>query len=102
MFEIYVRETLWIYELFTEYKWLFGLFYFITTIVALSIFIFHEFQFKSEEFFLKNVKDLYDFSPSRYNLYKALIVSCLPLAMVIILWSLLERFNSRKFLYRFG
>lgn len=102
MFEIFVRETLWIYDLFTEYKWLFGLFYFVTSLAALSIFVFHEFQFKSEEFFLKNVADLFDFSLPRYNLYKALIVSCLPLAMVVILWSCLECFNSRKFLYRFG
>lgn len=102
MFEIFVRETLWIYDIFAEYNWLFGLFYFLTTIAALSIFKFHEFEFRSEEFFLKNVKDLYDFSPQRYKLFTALFVSCLPLAMIVIIWSLLERFNSRKFLYRFG
>lgn len=102
MFEVFVRETLWIYEIFAEYTWLSGLFYVATTLTALSIFIFHEFQFKNSEFFLKNVKYLYDFSPTRYNIYKAIFVFCLPLAMLVIVWSLIECFNSRKFLYRFG
>lgn len=102
MFDFFVTETIWIYEITVAYDWIFAIFYFMTTLAAWSIFIHHELQFKDLKFFMENVDGLYLFSNSRYKLNRVIFSTLLPLAMLIILWSIIERFNSKKFLMRFG
>jgi hypothetical protein len=102
MFDFFVTETLWIYEMIVEYEWLFAIFYFTTSLTSYVIFVYHESQFNDLTFFLRYVTKLYDFSNTRYNLYKTVFTAFLPLAMYIIVWSMVERFNSKKFLMRFG
>ncbi len=102
MFEFFVQETLWIYDMFQHYDWIFEIFYFICSIFSFSIFLHHETELKDLDFFMANVTKLYDFSFTRYKLYKAVFTVVLPLAMFIIVWSFIERFNSSRFLQRFG
>lgn len=102
MFDFFVTETLWLYEIVVEYEWIFAIFYFTTSLASYSIFIYHEERFKDLDYYLKNILDLYDFSSTRYNVYRAIFTVFLPLAMFTVSMSILERFNSKKFLMRFG
>lgn len=102
MFDFFVIKTLWFYEAVIEYEWIFAIFYFASSLTAYSIFVYHETRFKDIDYYLGNVSDLYDFSRTRYKVYRAIFTAFLPLAMYIIVWSFVERFSSNKFLMRFG
>lgn len=102
MFDFFVLQTLWIYEIFENYDWIFKFFYFISSFTAFMIFKYHELNYADLNFFLKNADTLYDFSKTRYNFHKAVFTTILPFAMYLIITSLIQRFDSRKFLTRYG
>ena len=102
MFDFFITETLWLYLIFIEHEWLFTMFHFLTSTTAFAIFTYHQSRFRDLDYYLKFITQLYDFSNSRYRSYKALFTIFLPLAMFVIVWSFRERFNSNKFLRRFG
>ena len=102
MFDFFVIKTLWLYEAVIEYEWIFAIFYFTSSLSAYSIFMYHEAQFKDLAYYLDHVSDHYDFSITRFRLYRKVFTMFLPLAMLLIIWSLIERFNSNKFLMRYG
>lgn len=102
MFEFFVAETLWIHALFENYTWVFKIFYFMSSFTVILIFKYHELNYRDLHFYLKNVDVLYDFSKTRYNINTAIFTAVLPFAMYLILKSFIQRFDSRKFLLRYG
>ena len=85
-----------------RHDWIFTIFYFTSSLTAYSIFIYHELRFKDLTYYLEHVEFHYDFSFSRYKLNRTIFCVFLPMAMLIIAWSIVEKFNSNKFLMRFG
>lgn len=102
MFEFFVKETIWLYDILLMYNWIFSIFYFLSFICSIFIFIYHELKYRDLTFYLDNVEHLYDFSWTRYSLNKLLFSVCVPLSFFVIFLSLFQRFNSVKFLVRFG
>lgn len=102
MFDFFVNETLWLYDAVSQYSWIFPIFYFASSLASLSIFGYHELQYKDLDYYLANVEHLQHHSVSRYKINKKIFSAVLPLAMVIIVWSLIDLFDSKKFLTRYG
>ena len=102
MLDFFVKETYWIYKILEEHTWLFTTFYIITSLAAYCIFLYHENELRELDFFIENVEHFYDFNRTNYKFNKALHTVILPFAMFIILLSLIQQFDSRKFLKRYG
>ena len=97
-----IYETLWIHDLIQAYSWIPTIVWGSVSLVSFVLFIYHLMNYHDLEFFLENVDILGDFSMNLYK-FSTLVVSIIPLfAVLTIIWSAFEGFDSRKFLKRFG
>lgn len=97
-----VTETLWLFEILIEHNWLLNTLWACISLASVVLFLYHKLYFDDLEYFIENVDVLGDFSHRIYRFY-TLVISVIPIfAIIVILWSVAEGLNSRKFLIRFG
>lgn len=102
MFELIIHNTYWMYNLITEYKYIVKIFLLSLSFTSFVLFFYHLELFKDIDFFLEHVDILGTFNISLYKFFM-IIISIIPFfAPIVIIWSVFEGLDSRKFLKRFG
>lgn len=102
MIERFVLETIWLYEILAQYNWIIKVIWASLTITSLVLFLYHLQSYYEIDFFMENVDVLGDFSMASYKIFMIIFAVVPILSATVIIWSTLERLDSRKFLKRFG
>lgn len=102
MFNFFVKETIWIYELISLHSWLFSVIYFTFSLANFIIFVHHENNLRNIDFFMKHVKDFYDFNKKHYRFNRTICTFILPFSIFNVILSIFQNFDSHKFLKRYG
>lgn len=102
MFNFFVQETIWLYEIVTMHSWLFSVVYFAFSLANFIIFVHHENNLRNINFFMKHVTDFYDFNKKHYRFNRTICTFILPFSMFNVFLSIFQNFDSHKFLKRYG
>ena len=102
MLEDFVLRTMWIFDLVITHVWLIKVMWVSITLTAIALFIYHLQSHYELDFFMENVDVLGEFSMASYKIFMVLFAVVPILGGIIIIWSVAEGLNSRKFLARFG
>lgn len=98
----FVLKTLWIFEIIIMHFWIVKVIWGCLSITSLVLFMYHLQSYYELDFFMEHVDVLGEFSMASYKNFM-IIISIVPiLSAIIIVWSVAERLDSRKFLARFG
>ena len=102
MLDFFITETYWIYEFIRDNKLLFIMIHTLLTVSSYLIFSYHEIKLTDLDFFMENVNTFYDFDKRYYDFNKQFFSFLAPLAIYIIALSFIQRFDSYRFLKRYG
>ncbi len=102
MLEDFVLSTLWIFELIVTHAWLIKVMWASNTLATLVLFVYHLQSYYELDFFMEHVDVLGEFSMASYKTFMVIFAIVPILGGIIIVWSVAEGLDSRKFLARFG
>ena len=100
--EHFILNTLWVYEILITYLLIVKVFWGCLTLTSIVLFIYHLQFYYDVEFFMENVDVLGEFSMASYKSFMVIIAIVPIFSIIVIIWSVFESLNSRKFLTRFG
>ena len=102
MLEDFILSTLWIFELIVTHAWLIKVMWASITLTTLVLFVYHLQSYYELDFFMEHVDVLGEFSMASYKTIMVIFAIVPILGGIIIVWSVAEGLDSRKFLARFG
>ena len=102
MLENFVLRTMWIFDLVISHVWLIEVIWVSIMLTTIVLFVYHLQSYYELDFFMEHVDVLGEFSMASYKIFMVLFAIVPILGGMVIIWSVAEGLDSRKFLARFG